>query len=109
MSSLLTNLCHMNLRKLLLLILLISLCNTSGCIYSNVTSPLDTNVTETRLGTKIGRSKARSVFYLVAWGDAGVARAAKNGDLKVVHHLDVEVLSILFGLYSEVSTIAYGD
>jgi len=96
-------------RKLFLIILIMSLCHTSGCLYSNVTSPLDTNVTETRLGSKIGRSKARSVLYLVAWGDAGVAKAAKNGDLKVVHHLDVEVLSVLFGVYSEVSTIAYGD
>ena len=81
----------------------------SGCLYSRVVTPLDTNVNRTELGDKIGTSSAQSVLYTVAWGDAGVAEAARDGDLSVVHHLDRETLVILFGLYVRVTTIAYGE
>lgn len=81
----------------------------SGCAYSNVVMPLDTNTSKTKLGTKIGRSSAKSVLYLFAWGDAGVAKAAENGGLTTVNHLDRESFVVLFGLYTEVTTIAYGD
>jgi hypothetical protein len=80
-----------------------------GCVYANVIFPLDTDVWETKLGTKVGRSSSHSVLWLVAWGDSGVARAAQNGELSTVHHLDQEVTSVLFGLYTRSTTIAYGD
>ena len=84
-------------------------CLLAGCLYSNVVAPLDTDMNKTSLGTKEGRASTYSVLWLVSWGDAGVAAAAKNGGLTTVHHMDVEVQNILFGLYTKETTIAYGD
>jgi hypothetical protein len=81
----------------------------SGCVYSNVITPLDENVEETKLGSKTGRANVYIVAWLFAWGDAGVEAAARNGDLQVINHLDTEREIILFGLFSRITTIAYGD
>lgn len=81
----------------------------TGCIYSNAIVPLDENVEETRIGSKTGRASVYIVAWLVAWGDAGVEAAARNGDLKVIHHLDTQREVVLFGLFSRITTIAYGD
>ena len=81
----------------------------SGCVYVDVKTPLDKDVYNTKLGSKVGVSKTHSVLWLVAWGDAGTAKAAENGDITVITHLDVRYYSILFGLYAKRETIAYGD
>jgi hypothetical protein len=66
-------------------------------------------VAQTRLGDKVGSSSAHSVVWLVSWGDAGVAKAAKNGDIQTINHLDGEFFVVLFGIYARQTTIAYGD
>lgn len=81
----------------------------SGCIYSNVQRPLGTEFNKTELGEKTGRSSSYSVLWLVAWGDAGTKAAADEGKIKVIRHADLQVFSLLFGLYSKVSTVVYGD
>lgn len=81
----------------------------SSCVYIDIKTPLDTDVNRTRLGEKVGSAKTRSVLWLVAWGDGSTAAAAKGGDIHTVTHLDVRYYSLLFGLYAERETIAYGD
>lgn len=81
----------------------------SGCIYSKVIYPLDTDVQQTQLGQKVGRASSQSFFWLVATGDGGVEAAAKEGGITVINHLDVERYVLLFGAYVRVTTIAYGD
>lgn len=81
----------------------------AGCLYSNVVAPLSTDLNKTTLGKKVGRASNHSVLWLVSWGDAGVAAAAKNGGLTTVNHMDVEIRNILFGLYTKETTIVYGD
>jgi hypothetical protein len=93
-------------RVLLILVILLS---ASGCMYSNIRFPLDEDLWKTELGSKVGVSSNYSVAWLVAWGDAGVAAAAKNGDIKVVNHMDMGIKSYLFGLYVRRDTIVYGD
>ncbi len=94
------------MKKILLGLLLAALCS---CAYSHVKTPLDTNVENTRLGSKQGKSSAYSVLGLVAWGDAGTEAAAKDGNLQVITHLDLEYEIYLFGLYMKTTTVAYGD
>jgi hypothetical protein len=89
-------------------LLLVSLL-LSGCIYSNVQRPLGTEFNETKLGTKTGKSKSRSVLWLFAWGDAGTKAAAENGKITVIRYADSKYFFLLFGLYAEVTTIVYGD
>jgi hypothetical protein len=81
----------------------------SGCVYTNVTIPLDEDVWETKLGSKVGRSSTHTVLWLVAWGDAGTQAAVRQGNINVVHHMDMGVQSYLFGVYSRRDTIVYGD
>ncbi len=92
-----------------LIFTLILLFQTSACVYTDIKFPLDRDVWETKIGTKVGRSSNHSILWLVAWGNGGVKEAAKNGDLKVVNHLDMQVESYLFGVYTRIDTIAYGD
>ena len=80
-----------------------------GCLYVDTRVPLDTDVSVTRLGEKIGTSSVHSVLWLFAWGDGGTAAAAKNGGITTVTHLDSRYQMYLFGLYSRIDTIAYGD
>lgn len=93
--------------KQILMLMLITIFLNS-CFYVNIKSPLDKDVRQTELGDKVGTSKSHAVLWLVAWGDAGTKKAAENGNIKVISHLDAKYYSILFGLYSSRQTIAYG-
>ena len=80
-----------------------------GCLYSHVTTPLDTNLDQTVLGHKVGKSSLHCVLWLFAWGDMSVAAAARQGGISILHHMDIETRMILFGLYTRQSIIVYGD
>jgi hypothetical protein len=81
----------------------------TGCLYSHVKTPLDTDIDITVLGQKVGKSSLYSVLWLFAWGDMSVAAAAKNGGITTLRHMDGETYQILFGLYTKQSIIVYGD
>ena len=97
------------MRKLLMGWIAMVILMVSGCAYVNVKMPLDTDLDQTTLGEKMGESSFQSVLWMVAWGDAGTQSAAKNGNITVIRHADQKTFSILFGLYSKVTTIVYGD
>ena len=81
----------------------------TGCVYTHVRVPMSTEFRNTRAVTKSGESKLRSVAWLVAWGDAGLQRAATNGQLNTLEYADHDFLNILFGLYISGTTIVYGN
>lgn len=81
----------------------------AGCAYMHVQMPLGNNFGATQLGSREGRSNAYSVLWLIAWGDAGTKAAATQGGIRVIHHADTEVKSVLFGAYSRITTVVYGD
>ena len=95
--------------KVALLLLIACLLMNTGCVYSHVRMPLDTDFQETSLGEKEGHAHMQSFLWLVAWGDAGAHAAAKAGGITVIRHADTEVFNVLFGAYSRITTIAYGD
>ena len=80
-----------------ILSILIVLCAFSvfstGCVFTSIKTPYDTDLDETRLGEKVGESSWTSLLWLVAWGDGGSAAAAKNGDVTNLRHMDKEILS----------------
>lgn len=82
---------------------------TPGCIYTNVTQPLDTDVQATRLGLKEGRSDSYGVLGVVAWGDRGTKAAAEQGGITTIHHMDTQTFAILWFVYWNVTTIVYGE
>ncbi|MGP8153648.1 MAG: TRL domain-containing protein [Smithella sp.] len=81
----------------------------SGCAYMNVQRPLGTEFNKTELGTKTGEASSHSVLWLFAWGDSGTKAAAENGGINIIRYADAKYFVVFFGLYSRVTTIAYGD
>ena len=100
--------CRITLARSLAAVILAAL-PMSGCLYTKIRTPLDTDVASTTLGSKVGTSENQSVLWLVAWGDGGTAAAAKNGGIQTINHMDTEIYFVLFGLYSRTTTIVYGD
>jgi hypothetical protein len=88
---------------------LVLLGTLSGCIYSNIRFPLDEDLWKTEMGSKVGTASNYSVLWLVAWGDAGVKKAAENGGITVINHMDMGIESYFFGFYVRRDTIVYGD
>lgn len=97
------------LRTIIVLILAAGLLTLSGCAYVNTKTPLDVDLDQTTLGQKSGVAEARSILWLVAWGDASYAAAAKNGGITTMRHADQEVFNVLFGLYTRYRVVVYGD
>lgn len=81
----------------------------TGCLYAHVTLPYGTELNKTELGHKQGEASMQSVLWLFAWGDAGAAAAAKNGQITTLMHMDRELYVVLFGIYTRQTTIVYGD
>ena len=99
------------MRKFILvgfLVILVTI-TLQGCVYTNITTPLDINLNRTELGSKVGESSWQSVLWLFAWGDAGTKEAAKNGQITTVNHADSKQFMVLLGVYRKVTTVVYGD
>ena len=95
--------------KIKLILYLLLAFSFNACIYLDVKTPLDKDVNQTEIGSKVGVSKSHSILWLVAWGDAGTAAAAEDGDITTISHLDVRYYSVFFGAYARRETIAYGE
>ncbi len=80
----------------------------SGCAYVDTKTPLDENLDQTTLGTKTGVAEAYSVLWMVAWGDASYAAAAKQQGIKTLYFTDQEVISVM-GVYSSHRVLLYGE
>jgi hypothetical protein len=90
-----------------------------GLIYQHTKAPLQTDVDVVDLGTKHGTAKTQYVDnpilrlfggppLAVAWNDASIAEAARNGGIETVKHVDYEIFRVL-GVYIEFTVHAYGD
>ena len=90
-------------------IILVTSLLIQGCAYTHIQRPLDTNFENTVLGSKTGRASIQSVLWLFAWGDGGTKAAADEGGITTITHADFESYIILFGLYTKVTTVVYGD
>ena len=101
------------------LLLLFSAIILSGCVsapfvpplgvaYTDIRSPLDTDLSDTNLGSKVGQATASSILGLFAQGDASIATAAEYGDISMIKHVDYAYKNIL-GIYQETTVIVYGD
>jgi hypothetical protein len=81
----------------------------TGCVYTDIRVPMSNEFRSTRTVTKSGEATTRSVLWLVAWGDAGLQRAAANGQLTTLEYADHAFFNVLFGLYMSNTTIVYGN
>ena len=95
----------------LCLVLMLVAFSVSGCLFSSVTMPLDTDAAQTKIGPglKKGEASAYSVLWLAAWGDMGTKAAADNGGMTKVHHMDQHHFQVFFGLFTKHTTVVYGE
>ena len=77
-----------------------------GTVYVDATEPAA--VTSNTLGTKVGQAEALSVLGVVAVGDAGIEKAAKQAGITKVSHVDKKTFSVL-GLFTKVTYTVYGE
>ena len=70
---------------------------------------MDKNFDKTELGSRQGQSDSHMLLYLISWGDGGTQAAARDGDMQTINHADRKIFSMLFGLYTRISTVAYGE
>jgi hypothetical protein len=96
-------------RRITIVLLMSILLVFSGCAFINIKTPFDTDLDKTELGSKRGTAEAYSLLWLVSWGDASYATAAKNGGITVMKHADQEMQQILLGLYTRWRVVVYGD
>ena len=96
-------------RRILPLLASVVIVAVTGCAFTYIRTPYDSNLDRTELGTKIGTASNYSVAWLVSWGDAGYADAARNGHITVMKHADEEIQQYLFGLYLKRTIIVYGE
>lgn len=96
-------------RRITLVVLLSVLLLFSGCAFVNIKTPFDTDLDNTEFGSKRGTAQAYSLLWLVSWGDASYAAAAKNGGIKVMKHADQEMQQVLLGIYTRWRVVVYGD
>jgi len=96
-------------RRIAITILMSILLVFSGCAFVNIKTPFDTDLDKTELGSKRGTAQAYSLLWLVSWGDASYAAAARNGCITVMRHADQEMQQVLLGLYTRWRVVVYGD
>jgi hypothetical protein len=84
-------------------------------LFELYSGPMTTDARGQRLGTKRGSAQTQYIrdpvltgLPIAAWGDASVARAAQDGGITTVQHVDFKVVNIL-GVYIAFTTVAYGD
>ncbi|NDW18885.1 hypothetical protein D0T53_08160 [Dysgonomonas sp. 216] len=78
-----------------------------GALYTDVTMKNDI-VDGATLGSKVGKSEAKSYLGLIAIGDAGVEAAAKAAGIKKISHVDMHTNSIL-GIINTYTLVVYGE
>lgn len=77
-----------------------------GAIYTGYTAPAA--VTSNPVGTKVGEAETISVLGIVAVGDGGIKKAAKDGGITTISHVDVKTTSVL-GLFTINKYFVYGE
>ena len=78
----------------------------TGYVYQETQSPV--SVTSNPLGSKKGEDTATSVLGWFAFGDASVQKAAKDGGITKISHIDQKSTSVL-GLFAKYTITVYGD
>jgi len=59
--------------------------------------------------SKVGKGACREILWIYGDGDCSIATVMKNANMTKVHHVDTDLTIILFGAFSELNVVAYGD
>jgi len=85
-----------------------------GILFTHFSAPLSVESTTFAAGGREGKSYTMAIRepYLtgqgVAWSEAAIQEAARQGGLKKVHYADYEILQIL-SIYCKFTVHVYGE
>ena len=104
----------MKIKNILILVALASILSSCASVhsplfathYTNVKSPVA--VTGNTGATKVGSAQAVSYLGIVALGDASIEKAAKDGGITKIHHVDQESFSVL-AIFAKYTVYVYGE
>ena len=84
--------------------------NAIGIFYTNATYPVTAtgSKVENLHNLKKGKASTNNILYLVEIGDASTDIAAKNGGIKKISYIDVNVKSI-FIFWAKTTITVYGE
>ncbi|MFW5887387.1 MAG: TRL-like family protein [Bacteriovoracia bacterium] len=77
----------------------------AGSLYTDTKGP--SKITDDNLASKRGKACAAGIIGIVT-GDSSITRAAKNGGISQVTHVDHTTKNVL-GIYAQYCTIVYGN
>jgi hypothetical protein len=78
----------------------------TGGLYTDIQGPVA--IGDTTAGfSKVGQAKATGIIC-VATGNCSIKKAAENGNITKIHHVDNYSMSVL-GVYSMSVTTVYGE
>ena len=80
----------------------------AGTAFNDYKAPLGVELNDVKIGSKTGEAKTTSILGLVAFGDASIQTAARNGGLKKIYHADYKYFNIL-GVLQETTVIVNGE
>ncbi len=98
---------------ILITVLIFSGCGKYGFIYTHVTTPLDTNMSNTPIVTKGAEGNIQHLVLIIhpvlqfSWDTAAIGEIAKKNGLETVYYADLEEERIL-GLYNIYTVHIYG-
>lgn len=82
----------------------------NGWVFTDISAPLGTeHDRNAAIPPAQGKASTQSVLGMFAWGDASMHSAAENGDLRTIEYADYEYLSVLWGVYSRFTVVAWGQ
>lgn len=82
--------------------------SSPAVFYDGRSVPVTATSNTLSKSAKVGVSKQLNVLGLVATGDSGIAKAAKEAGITKISVVDQKTKSIL-GLFCKTETIVYGD
>ena len=80
----------------------------TGAVFSGYEAPVDITFNNTVIGSKQGTGSCTTILGLIAFGDASVAAAAREGNITRVDHVGYSFTNILC-IYTNYEIIVYGE
>ena len=84
-----------------------------GVLYNATTMPHELDKAEVagapKSGDRSGEACATGILGLVAFGDASIDAAKKNGQIKEVHSVEYKPTAVVLGAYFSACTVIHGQ
>jgi PBP1b-binding outer membrane lipoprotein LpoB len=102
-------------RLIIITAVLVSALLFSGCeiglIYTHTVKPLNPNMLSTEMKPASGQGDIKQIAIQgisVTWGDDSIGSIAREKGLTELYYADREILSVMFGIWSQETIHVYG-